>query len=304
MESNFNKYKDKAVMFYSAASPKDAQQVLDAGASEILVSFHYLQKRKEAFMDIINQIQDRDGVFMTDSGAFSAFMGDNVNERTEEFWLPYLERYVEFLTVNCKKIHVAANLDLDNIVGRDIVDKWNEKYFHPLEKIVNITYVTQKDINKMYGDLTGLHRFKEYCNLYKYVGVNAWMKPHISTIVAQAKIKKIRIHGFAWTDKAVMNYPVFSVDSSSWLSGQRYGSTYRYDGKNFRAYDKKSKFRRKVWKVEMEESGMDYEGVMNDEQEAVTLFNANQWLGWGEEFRKRANCILTNREVNYYFNKK
>lgn len=299
----YNKYKDKAVMFYSAASPKDAQQVLDAGASEILVSYHYLRKRKKVFTEsIMQQIKDRDGLFMTDSGGFSFIhsLTEDEGQEKEEFWLDYLHEYVEFLKEYKDYIFVAANLDLDNIVGRAVVDKWNAKYFKPLEKIMNIVYVVQRDFNNVYADGDGMKRFKEYCGLHKYVGVNQAMKKSQIKINTYAKTKGVRIHGFAWTGKEILDKPVFSVDSSTWLSGQRFGSTYRYDGKNFNVLDGKKKFRRKGYKKFIKEQGLNYENILADKTADVTLFNAINWKGFRDEFIKRANVKLINKPIAFY----
>lgn len=307
MYRTYDKYKDKAVMFYSAASPKDAQQVLDAGANEILVSYHYLRKRKKVFTeDIMTQIKNNDGVFMTDSGAFSfavsALKSATLEEqKREEYWLPYLEEYVQFLHDYQKYIYVAANLDLDNIVGRDIVDKWNDRYFKPLEKSLNICYVVQKDVNNVYQDFEGLKRLNEYFKEYEYIAVNAWMKKHSSLIKSRAKILNKRVHGLAWTHKEVLDDCVFSIDSSTWLMGQRFGTTYKYDGKNFKTLDLKQKWRRKNYKLEIQSNpSLNYEGIVGDVSKDVTLFNAIQWKGFRDEFVKRANVKLINKPVAFY----
>ena len=77
-------------------------------------------------------------------------MEETPEAATEEYWLQYLESYVQWLWDHKDYVFVAANLDIDTIVGREVVDKWNEKYFKPLEEVMNIVYVAHKD--KEYTD--------------------------------------------------------------------------------------------------------------------------------------------------------
>lgn len=303
----YSKYKDRGVMFFSAASPKDSQIVLDAGLDEMLVSYFYIRKRKRAYDDdILPQLFARDGLFMTDSGGFSFMeqldtLADKDHVYKEEFWLPYLEEYVQWLHDHYKYIFVAANLDLDAYLGRDKILEWNEKYFKPLEKYINICYVVQRDWKNEYNDYTGLKRYKEYLDLYDYVAVNQMQKQWTTPIFEQCRIKKKLVHGLAWTSIPMLkSQPLFSVDSSSWLSGQRYGITYQYDGVNFRMYDKKSKFRRKGDKIFCRENNIDYTALMNDEDAAVTRYNVIQWKGARDNYMKAANMKLWNQSPSHY----
>jgi hypothetical protein len=304
---NYDKYKDKGIMFFSAASPGDAQQVLDAGLNEILVSYHYLRKRKKVFQEqILEVLYERNGLFMTDSGGFSFLQalkkgGTSDEIYTEEYWLPYIEEYVAWLDENSKYIFCAANMDLDILVGREVVDKWNYKYFKPLEKKMQIIYIVQRDWDKVYNDYSGIKRLRQYCNEHDYVGTNQTMKESSSKIISIAKTTNTRIHGFAWTALTmIMHQPLFSVDSSSWLSGQRYGTTYRYDGKNMRALEKEKKYRRKAYKTFCADNDLDYKGLISDKQKPVTAFNVLNWRGARDEYIKVCNMKLGNKPVSHY----
>ena len=134
--------KRKATLFFSASSVGDYTTLRDFGIKDTLVSYFYLRKSLKFYPPQLEKQHKEGGIFMTDSGAFS-FMGKKVEHKmtTEEYWLPYLEEYVAWLHENKKFIFVAANLDLDMIVGREVVDRWNEKYFKPLEKDINVVYV-------------------------------------------------------------------------------------------------------------------------------------------------------------------
>lgn len=302
----YDKRRSKAVVFFSASSIEDARTLRRFGIKEILVSYHYLRKSLRSFEELLKEVYEQDGIFMTDSGAFS-FMrqfheGHPEYDKltSEEFWLPYLEEYVAWLRKHKEYIFVAANLDLDKVVGEEIVRKWNKKYFEPLEaEGLQIVYVA----HRTNGDLK-FTNLEYYCKRYKYVGVNQRDKAYAHKVATIANKYGTRIHGFAWTAfELCKRYPFFSVDSTTWLGGTRYGTTYDYDGKNFRTLDYKKKERiRKQRKVKLLSVGVDYEGVIGKKEDryAVNNMNLTGWLGFRKEYIKMANLKLKTKYVSRY----
>lgn len=294
---------DKSCMFFSASSIRDAEALLNAGINDILVSYFYLSKRASYYEnEIIPRILANKGIFMTDSGGFSFITGNIKPEYyTEEFWLPYLNRYVQWLTDNHKNIYVAANLDLDRFLGREKIVEWNEKYFKPLEKYMQVVYVAHRDWDNVYSDYHGLKRLKEYCSMYAYVGVNKNYADNYERVAAIAQTTKTRVHGFAWTSiPRLLSKPMFSVDSTSWLSGVRYGSSYVYDGANFKVYDASDKNIRKWRKLKIKEEKIDYNKLLAEDSDAVNSFNLVAWKGARDKYVKVANTKLWNKPVLSY----
>lgn len=307
-ENFYDKRKNKSVVFFSASSVGDTKQLWNFGIREILVSYFYIKKGLSFYTSFLEQVRAEDGLFMTDSGGFS-FLGEKeitAEMRTEAYWLPYLEEYVSWLRKHSQYIYVAANLDIDRIVGREIVDKWNKKYFEPLEELMDIVYVAHPDLEGKYNDKYGLHRLEEYCRKYKYVGVNQRWKPIASKVQVIAQRYGVRVHGFAWTELPLLKrFPFFSVDSTSWLSGVRYGTTYDYDGKNFRQFDtKKKQVVHKMRKIKYLEAGLSYGDILDEERTAINSKNLLGWLGFRKEYLKFANLKLRNRVVKAYERRK
>ena len=213
--SDYSAENNKAVLFFSASSTGDTEQLLDFGIREILVSYYYMRKSLPYYEKVLDELQKCGGLFMTDSGAFS-FMGGvgaDISEMTsEKYWIPYLTEYVDWLRAHKDKIFCAANLDLDKLVGRDVVRRWNEEYFEPLEKEgLQIVYVAHEDE----GDPHAIKHFREYCKRYRYVGVNQTHKDYAVKFYQAAKEHNVRVHGFAWTELNILkHYPFFSSDSS------------------------------------------------------------------------------------------
>lgn len=256
--------------------------------------------------DILPTLRRRGGLFMTDSGAFSFFNGEIKPEFYDpHYWEAYLEEYVAFLEDNRKYIYCAANLDLDRFLGRERIDYWDKKYFKKLEKIVQIVYVAHSHTDPRYSDLYGIHRVQNHLKIHDYVGIGSSLmvqrRGFDSKFFQMARQSRKRIHAFGWTSvPRLKNYPFFSVDSTTWLSGVRYGSSYVFDGKNFKALDSKHKYKRAGDKVMCKDNGVDFQGLMNEETHAINHYNLLGWKGARNEIIKVANTKLINNPVAFY----
>lgn len=306
--NSYDKSKNKAILYFSASSTGDFQQLYDFGIREILVSYFYIRKNFSYWRRMLPTFKGEGGIFMTDSGAFS-FMGKYDPEdpecakyRTEEFWLPYLFEYLKWIKENREYIFSVVNLDLDMLVGEDIVNKWNETYFEPLERegyqVIYVAHPTDKR--------DSLSRLKYYCGKYSYVGANRSNKEDAAKIYQMIKYYHCRIHGFAWTEIDLLkHYPFFSVDSVTWLGGVRFGTTYNYDGKNFSTIDYKHKYRRKANRIKYESAGVDWNEVKKETRININKMNLLGWLGFRKEFLKMANLKLhTKKVIEYYEGKR
>lgn len=299
----YDKRKNKAILYFSASSTGDFQQLYDFGIREILVSYFYIRKNLAYYEKMLPKLKEEGGIFMTDSGAFSLmgmFSEDSPEYekmKTESFWEDYLNEYVSWVKAHEQYIFSAVNLDLDKIVGEDVVNKWNKEYFEPLEKEgIQMIYVAHETDKTSF-----IERLREYCKLYPYVGANQREKDNYIQIYQMVKAHRRRIHGFAWTQfNLLQECPFFSVDSVTWLGGVRFGTTYDYDGKNFSTIDYKHKFHRKVRKVKYIAAGIDYKGIENESRHEINKMNLLGWMGFRVEFLKMANMKLLNKEVSFY----
>lgn len=296
--------KNKSIVFFSSSSWNDTKQLRDFDIRELLVSYHYIRKNKATFENMMRELHEIGGIFMADSGVFSfvnGFQPEDMEKATHpEFWLEYLEEYVNWLWEWKDYIYVAANFDLDRFVGSRQVYKWNKQYFEPLEKAgLQIVYVAHDTPS----DPIALRQFEYYCRRYKYVGVNQALKPFARKYYELAEKYRVRVHGFAWTELELLKkYPFFSVDSTTWLGGARYGTTYTYDGKNFKTvpYYHKSRVR-KARKLLYEENDVPFEHILGKEKPYwVNRINLIGWVGFRKEYLKYANLKLKNLTVDRY----
>ena len=268
-----------------------------ADVKNILISYHYIRKDPQFTKEILEMVRERGGLFMTDSGAFS-FLNDKNFDPHSFDWVEYLIEYTEWLEENKEFIFSACNLDVDYYVGHDEVVRWNEKFFEPLEKDINIIYVAHPNVMGR-GDLDGL---KEYCNKYSYVAVNERMASQASAIYQMAKQTKTAIHGLAWTKPSILkDFPFFSVDSSSWVNYQKYGATPVWDGRNFSQYDKDQKDIRKTLRNQCKKYGVKEYEFVNEKNEADGTHNDDEgltfslrtWIDVFQDIKRYARTKLT-----------
>lgn len=304
----------------SVSSAAHCEQLLVSGSTDILVSFYYIRGQTK-YQTLIPMIRKMGGFFMTDSGTAS-FCGKYADTPEAEkftdpdYWIPYIEEYTTWLYDNREYVYCAANMDIDLYVGTDVVDEWNKKYFKPLEKYMNIIYVVQKTVHGntklVVQDINRLH---QYLKEHDYVGVNHAWKNQIPKVYALAAKYKKRIHGFALTGyRDCLNYPFFSVDSTSWLMGEQYGITYAFDGANFKQIMSKDKMKvRKSLKLKNQElekvnpNASAEKFLLRDKaaradanNRALNANNIEAWKGFRLKYLKAASLKLKTNEAKEY----
>ena len=203
----------------------------------VLMSYHYLQGKPKNFLkERIEEFPDLK-VFI-DSGAHTFFNKDGeYRQKDEKFWDEYLTKYTEFVKENRDYIFACANLDIEAIVGVDTVDKWNDKYFKPVEESgVEVCYIWHSE--------RGESGWEEYAKKHSYIGLS--MTNDVGATVQKLKKKlkvaekyNTRVHGMALTKTEVLvHVPFFSADSTTWLVGQQYGELNWFDGRKMRRLSK------------------------------------------------------------------
>lgn len=290
--------KDRFIGFFSVTPNKKFMRLFERAEIEnVLISYYYI-RGQEPYVenDILPAIRKRGGLFMTDCGAFS-FYNDKLFDWEKFDWEAYLKEYTGWLAKNKEYIFSACNLDIDVVVGHAQVVDWNEKYFKPLEKDINIIYVAHQEVS----GYSELDLVKEYAKKHKYIGVSEEYVKKVSQIVQLAKQNNCAVHGLAWTKPTVLrDFPFFSVDSSSWVNYQKYGATPVWDGRNFSQYDSKNKGIRQTlksqcarYKVSFDEfcSEKNPDGSHNDD-EGLT-FSLCTWREVLQDMKSKAAVKLS-----------
>ena len=156
-------------------------------------------------------------MFLLDSGAFT-FMN---SYKGKVDWDKYIERYAKF--INDNNIEYFFELDIDSLVGLSEVERLRAK----LENL------TGKQCIPVWHKSRGIEYWKKITKEYKYVAIGGIVTKEISKkdyknfelMLEIAKRNLCNVHGLGFTNTILLKkYKFFSVDSTSWTSGQRFGS--------------------------------------------------------------------------------
>ncbi len=235
-------------LFLSGVEPIENFNAVSSVTKNVLLSYYYIRRRGKD--EIEARLKKNRGMkILIDSGAFTFFNDPKYSTKSVEWWEKYVENYVDFIRTHREHIFACVELDIDSLVGKEKVDEWREKYFHALEKEgINVIYLYHLD--------KSLEDFDQLCKKHPYVGFSyielkstltdqAEVDFVINNLFNIAKKNKSAIHGFAVTgNKMLLNYPFFSADSTSYLSGAQFGTVTYFEGGKLKHLDKE------VWKTQ------------------------------------------------------
>lgn len=291
--------KDKFVPFLSVTPNKKFFKLFKrAQVKNILISYHYIRKNPSLAIEMMEYVKQENGLFMTDSGLFTFFNDPNFDPNNFD-WYGYADEYVKWLGDNSELIFSACNLDADGYIGYDNTIELNKTHFKPLEEKFAVIYIA----HKQFKNDNGIKTLKDYCKRYKYVGVSEEFAPQVQQVYNTAKLTKTAIHGLAWTKPTLLSdYPFLSVDSSSWVGYQKYGSTVFYDGKNFHQYDNNQKDVRKTLKKYCEKYKVKFYEFCHEKNVADSTHNDDEGLTFSiMAWLEVLNSIkkVANRKLKY-----
>jgi len=199
----------------------------------VLESFYVIN---DDFMKLVDHCE----LFLLDSGAFT-FM--NTNKKAKISFDEYLEEYIKF--INKHDIKNFFELDIDVVVGLEKVEQLRKR----LEEGTN------KKCIPVWHKSRGKDYFIEMCKNYDYVSIGGIVTKEIppsdykyfSWFIDTAHDYGCQIHALGFTNTNLLSkYKFDSVDSTSWLSGGRFGNIYLFDGKKIFQYKGNQKTNREI----------------------------------------------------------
>ena len=211
---------EKALMAYGKGD-ESFKQYIDPmkfhSQVSVLESFYYINPKSEAIIERYDDI-------LLDSGAFTLFTS---GEKTD--WDDYVTRYADF--INRHKIKNFFELDIDKLVGREKVVEMTKR----LERLTG-----RKPI-PVWHKFRGMADFEKMCDEYPYVAIGGIVSgeikrqeyPALAHFIKIAHDKGAKIHGLGFTKIPLLKQLHWdSVDSTAWLSGNRFGFLYEYRNGN------------------------------------------------------------------------
>lgn len=226
------KNRGKNMEIYLADSESRAKQMNETNkesnifnGTNLLMSYYYCNEFSEKVV-----IPSCDS-FMLDSGAFTFFSsGKHVD------WNDYIEKYAEFVVRN--DIKLFFELDIDVLIGYENVLRLRKK----LESLANRKCIP------VWHKSRGLDEFVKMCKEYDYVAIGGIVTKEINSkeykyfpkLIKIAHDNGAKIHGLGFTSLVgITKYHFDSVDSTAWISGNRFGHIYMFNGKTIIKHDKK-----------------------------------------------------------------
>lgn len=221
--------------------------------TNILQSFYYCNEFTEKV--IIPQCRN----FMLDSGAFTFFSSGGVAD-----WEGYIKKYADFIKRN--NVKLFFELDIDSLIGYEKVLYYRKK----------LEDMTGKACIPVWHKSRGKDEFLKMCEEYKYVAIGGIVSkeivqkeyPIFTYLIKEAHKRNAKIHGLGFTNlKGLTKYHFDSVDSTSWVSGNRFGSIYTFNGTTMVKHDKK-------------------QGQRLADSKAVAIHNFTEWVKFAKYAEK------------------
>jgi len=188
----------------------------------ILISYHYFQDVNVGAM--IRKLQDLSGIekmdVFADSGAFTA-QSQGVHIELSEY-VEWIHKWEEYLTVYLN-LDVIGNQEGTNANQETLENKFG---VHP------VPVFTFQWHGSDYDTLAWQLDKYEYISLggmVPFMGRPKAVMPHLIKCFKMAGDRTV-FHGLGCTNWTIMNaLPFYSVDSSSWVGGVRYGNLSVFD---------------------------------------------------------------------------
>jgi len=190
-----------------------------------MLDSYYYCREDTSFGPVGFKHRDEYDGFLLDSGAYT-FM-DNISRDPEEIdFQEYTDQYAQF--INKHDIDLFFELDIDNVVGlartRELRRRLETK--------------TGKGCIPVWHKSRGKDAFLKIAREYDHIAIGGIVADEFSQdeykyfrwFVDKAHDLGAKIHGLGFTPSNIGEYGFDSVDSTSWLSGGRFGTVHRFTG--------------------------------------------------------------------------
>lgn len=284
-------------LFAGCESPSIREGLYRIGAQRILVSYYYLRKQlaKRSVQEIAEDFGRFEFVFL-DSGGFTFRVMRDKGEGLDMSVRQYADEFYDEIR-RFKGIFAGiAEVDVDEL-GTEYMEQKKEE---ALAEGIPIVPVIQPPRLEPYIELGWFEKYP-----YLAVGSAALGNKHIgflNHVYREAKAANVLVHGLGATKAEILAKSEFySVDSTTWLNGSKYGSTQMFQNGRLRHYDYTQKDVRKRYRKRYEENGLIWEDIEAEKCEEVDLANALAWKQYSDYLRYTAtkSYWLTSDEKDH-----
>lgn len=199
----------------------------DMGVRNFLMSYQYVMGK-----NITDKYENLGISLFIDSGAFTYMSDEKYKGYTDEQWENQIEQYLKWAERHRDMIFAIANLDLESLVGADKVMTWNKRFFEPFMLRTGIP------VCFIYHPNEATWSWDKWCERYPYVGISSdlsWSGEEwyikLNEFLKVAEKYNTLVHGMGLTRTSILpKLPFYTVDSTSWKAGFRYGQLAIWNG--------------------------------------------------------------------------
>lgn len=212
-------------IFYSGVEYEAYLDILhDLGIKNFLMSYEYL---KGAGRNQLKKYEDMH--LFIDSGAYTYLTNPEYESYTIEQWEEQIKSYLKWAEKHKDSIFAIADLDLQYLVGNDTVYRWRKEYFEPfmLRTGIPVCFIYHEE---------GAEQWEYMCKRYPYIGLSLNVDGNIDEASLREKFRiaekyNTLIQGMASTRTSMLTqYPFYTVDSTTWNVGLKYGEISVWSG--------------------------------------------------------------------------
>ena len=200
----------------------------------ILESFVYMEERYIDELDLES--------FLLDSGAFTFLSNQTANID----WTAYVRKYADF--IKRRQIQNYFELDIYKIIGKQRTEELRDM----LQQMTGIACIP------VWHRHLGREYLEQLASNFSYIAFGGFaigdIRPSeyrfIPELLKICERYKCRVHGLGFTSQPwLKKCPFFSIDSSTWVSGQRFGRLFEFKNGELKGYSPPKGFRatRRTW---------------------------------------------------------
>jgi len=223
-------------LFLAAADCSKFTSMIFYGNHGYFLTSYYIHKRgfSPDWIKWYKKTSQRGGDWIMDSGLFTMMFGAGSNKTyTEKELIKYTYKYLKDLK-KIKYNHYIVEMDVHKVLGLQSLKRFRaifEKEY-PLEKTIYVWHVEEKE-----------EGFRELCVKYPYIAISIpelrivfkgrkTLKNAVKRLISLANSinPDIKIHLLGCTQQELMEQKgYYSCDSTSWISGGRFGNGYYFE---------------------------------------------------------------------------
>lgn len=265
----------------AAAEPKKLRDGLyRIGVRRILVSYYYLRGwlKKHSVQEIADDFGRFDFVLL-DSGGFTLLQEIQEKGSTKVSVKDYADEYYEQLKRFGKVFAACIEVDVYKELTLEYADKKRKEMLAAGVPIIPVVQGLPMEYYEKLGWFSDHHYIalgSKFIESDAYTGYN-------NELMKKCAQEGVLVHGLAATHATtIAGSKFYSVDSTTWLNGSKFGATHLFENGRIRHIDKDHKYMRKTYRKRFERCGLDWDSIESEKGLEVDLMNGLAWAQMGD----------------------